>query len=79
MNYLHYREVIVTVPTTGVIYITYYTCNKKLHAHLDSSKLTGQVQRGLLCLVDQTRVGLMLQQHLRLKQPHNIILMRSTR
>ncbi len=49
-------------------------------AHLDSSKLTGQVQRSLLGLVDQTGVGLMLQQHLRLKankqtkkQSHNFV------
>lgn len=44
------------------------TQDKTLYAHLDSSKLTGQVQRGLLGLVDHTGVGLMLQQHLRLKQ-----------
>jgi len=49
----------------------------KVSPHLHSPELTGQVQRSLLGLVDQTGVGLVLQQHLRLsasKQQHNRII-----
>lgn len=33
----------------------------------DSAKFTGQIQRGFPCVIHNTRVGLMLQQHLRLQ------------
>lgn len=40
--------------------------------HLQPPKLAGQVQRGFLRLVDEARVGLVLEQHLRL-QGSNVV------
>ncbi len=37
---------------------------KKKGSYPDSAKLTGQVQRGFPCVIHNTRVGLVLQQHL---------------